>query len=266
MENNREPKKLPVQAIFAEAFALPQKHFSALVKYGLPVFISWLLVQMAVSPLFEEKVDNMLISGTLVFIFMLCLVVGIVSCHRIFLLDDRVAQSTAVVRWTMRETRYLISWILIGLATLLVALPAVFIMGTVLSSVGDNEFLKWLIQIVLLIPMMYIASRWAILLPAVAVDSEKRGMAHAWELSKDNGWRLTLLICLPAIISDQTATLFENSDALLVNVLAFVVWLVLGVIELAILSLSYAWLRDNCSPEEDSQAEDSQPEEVQEST
>ncbi|WP_261844950.1 hypothetical protein [Aliamphritea ceti] len=253
MDTIRDSKKLPVLAIFSEALALPRKHFHSLIRYGLPVLVLGLFTTVFTSPQIGGGGFSGLLGGIFGLAFGLCLVMGIVSCHRIFLLDSEIANSTPVWRWTIRETRYLIGWITISVVTLALALSVmpfvVPMLDDMSGAVGNDGFLYWLLSNALYVPLMYIISRLMILLPAIAVGSVRRGMGAAWQLSKNNGWRLTILIGLPAFVSHQVFTLFEYFETFPMFILEFFFWLFLGLIELGILSLSYAWLRDNSSSE-----------------
>ncbi|WP_315983485.1 hypothetical protein [Aliamphritea spongicola] len=95
-------------------------------------------------------------------------------------MDRDVVLKTPVLRWTMRETRYLIGWITIGVIALAIGLSVMPLVVPMLdnlsNSAGNDGVQYWLVSNVLYLPLMYIVSRWMLILPAIAVDSSRQRM------------------------------------------------------------------------------------------
>ena len=122
----------------------------------------------------------------------------------------------------------------------------------------DNLYLLWLQNYLIFLPFIYLLSRFALMFPAIAINAGNRSPAIAWRLSQGNGWRLLILIGLLPALTDLMNIALQEFSGLAVQALQVVVWAICGVLEVAILSLSYAWLRDNTSPEADQAAVDTQ--------
>lgn len=264
MDDFRATAKLPVFNILIRAFSLSVRQFSMLLLYGMPAILCLVIAQIVTSVLLTAGVTQppffLLVAGFLVVNLSIPLVM--VSYHRIFLLDAKEVSQTRVFRWTMTETRFVLWWVLICSVAIVAIIPWAMLMlpalAKVLGPAMDNLYFLWLQTYLMFLPFIYLLTRFALMFPAIAINAENRSPVIAWRLSRGNGWRLLILIGLLPALTDLMNIALQDFSGLAVQVLQVVVWTVCGVLEVAILSLSYAWLRDNCSPESGQIAVDTQ--------
>ncbi len=240
--------KLPIGVIFLDALSLPYKHYRLLLKVGLPLIITWVLFAFnnPFSPSLDGNVTHFAISLSLGIAFFLCLVIAIIGCHRIFLLGESVVEKSGLINWTGNEFKYIGWWIYIGLCAAIIAFPIMFIvipiMSTFLESFFYNRTILNIIGALINIPLIYIISRWSLVLPSSAIDIHGKSLSWSWELTEGNGWRLTLLIGFLPILFDTIFNLLPAFDSILSIVFYTTLWLIIGVVEVGLLSLSYKFL------------------------
>jgi hypothetical protein len=245
-----EDRKLPVLDIFQEALNLPAKHFSQLLKVGFP-----LIALVAIFVVYQRLIQ-VEPSGTQfplsMFLFgiglVLTLVMAIVGCHRIFLMDSKVTESASVFNWTGNEVKYIGWWIVIGLAALVVALPFLLVIVPWFSSQADEAGLSKLFLTIVLVffnvCVGYFVSRWSLVLPSCAIDKHGHSINWSWKLSRGNGWRLTILIAGFPVLVDTVFELLPAIDSIVYYLLLTIFWLAFGIVQIGLLSLSYAFLSD----------------------
>ncbi len=148
------------------------------------------------------------------------------SFHRMILLEEKYERWTDFFRWSHRETRFFMWSFLIYLGAMFVLLHSIFIGSPSFLESGiesvrdylvfmDYSLLEWLIpktwiptmwsfifgmgvSLVKFFIFLYTASRVSLLLPAIAIDA-KPTLFSAWNLSRENGWRLVFLTTIPLI-------------------------------------------------------------------
>ncbi|WP_315983484.1 hypothetical protein [Aliamphritea spongicola] len=125
------------------------------------------------------------------------------------------------------------------------------VMTGVWNPLSGNLYVLWLQTYLIYLPFIYLFVRCVLIFPAIAIDAEERGPVMAWRLSKGNGWRLVFLIALLPMLTDLLGIALLDYAGAVAEALQIVVWAVCGVIEVGLISLSYAWLRDNNSTAED---------------
>lgn len=193
--------------------------------------------------------------------FILAVTLAIVACHRIFILGENSIVNHNILRWSFRETRFIGWWIGIVLLTILVALPInFFLLPAILSIVLDtnidmrdvlsgidansNSYLALFVaEITFLVnlPVFYLFSRWALVLPATAADQRPK-LAWAKTVSRGNRLRLMVLVGLLPVLMDYAFAFLPDFDSVAYAILVTVVWLYVAVAEIALLSLSYKTL------------------------
>lgn len=247
------PAPLPIERIFLEAVELPAIHWRPLLKAGLPlIVVGSLLFGSGVLPIETSEGTNGSFS-TLIFIAFLLLwvtlVMAIIACHRIFLLGPKLVENAALFNWTGNELRYIGWTLLIGLCAAVVAIPfGILIFPLMAASSGEsasNPVLLMILQVGISIPVYYVISRLSLVLPAAAIDGRGLSFGWAWELSYGNGWRLTVLVSLLPVLMDLVLAIFPFSDSTLLLIVQGVLWLVIGVVQIGLLSLSYKFLSNN---------------------
>ena len=244
--NRDDAFKLPVFEILQEAILLPRKYLTTLLRFASPLLITYLLstvyMRFIVGNQELEEIGTFIIP----ILFIVSLVLGIVGCHRTFLLEGNDVQNTKAFRWTGRETRYVGWWILISLCVVLLMLPAVLILASGMDDfVGfmfDNKYVYLPIFGVINVFAYYFLSRFSLILPATAIGVQNKTLSWAWNLSSGNGWRLTLLIGVIPFMTNLVFEFLPEFDSMLYSILVVIIWLVVGVIEIGLLSLSYSYL------------------------
>ena len=171
----------------------------------------------------------------------LILAFAALSCHRMMLLGPVSIAKFGVDGHRRRDWKFVAGAFYVWFAlSLLISLTefALSLLGTnwmQLKALGGIE--ATFIGIAISQPALYVVSRQSLLLPAIAVDMPTGG---GWRLSRNNGWRLTLLVGgLPWLINaceGSIASLFPRAITHLAHGLLYVTFLPL---EVALLSVSY---------------------------
>ena len=239
---------LPIGSIFSAALKLPLQHTRKLVFLGLP-----LLGMLMLFDYFMPETLNF-DSGTLALIQQACigvltclsLVIAVVGCHRLFLLEN----NQKPLFWSGNEFSYLIWWILMTIYMVLIMLPFALLLIPLTGFLESSySGLIEVVIVVLNIPLYYLISRWSLLLPAVATGKRDVNIPWSWRLSKGNAWRLTLLIGLFPFTKEMVFAFVPETESLLFSFADNLLWLVIGVVEVGLLSLSYEFLIKNQQPE-----------------
>lgn len=166
-----------------------------------------------------------------------------VTCHRLVLLDPESVARNWRPRWTLRETRFFL-WIvgfwLVALVVGLAALTAVLNAWMAAAGGDAGVQFEWM-QLAIQVPLFYVFGRLCMLFPATAVDQDPRPtLAWAWRLTRDNGWRLLIVVgALPWLFSWLVGMVYRSNatsfEWLLVSLLA----MALFAVEVAAVSISY---------------------------
>jgi hypothetical protein len=232
---------LDLGKVIAGAFVVPWWHRKAFARaLAIPVALFmafsllWYYYGVTQLPWFAALIVNA-VYGIVFTLFA-------VTCHRLVLLDPESVARAWRPRWTLRETRFIL-WLaglwLVGVAASM-ALLAVF--GTVWINVaGDSgitlEWVKFAVQLALLYPL----ARVCVLFPATAVERDPLpNLGWAWDLTRDNGWRLVVVVGFLPWLFAQLADLAYRSNAtrlelLLLSLLAIAFF----AVEIAAVSISY---------------------------
>lgn len=238
-------ERLPIKAILMASIELTWQRKAELLRLAWPY-----LVTIVVTTAFTSQAPGSSEQLIASLVMIITSVLGIVSCHRVFLLpQDEVLQLSAI-RWSKRESSYLRKSIGLGFLMLLFLTPLlaasylfVFIgnFPAELTGLGIQP-----LMLIIALPGFYIFSRYSIILPATALD-ENRSARWAWRVSSGNGWRLALLIAFTPIIFE---TLLRKSlgllgESLILDLFYASTLAVLTIFEVCLISLSYAWLVTN---------------------
>jgi hypothetical protein len=165
-----------------------------------------------------------------------------VTCHRLVLLDPESPSRAWRPRWTLRETRFIL-WLsglwLVGVAASMALLAVV---GTVWVNVAgdsgiDLDRMQLAVQLVLLYPL----ARLCVLFPATAVDRDPMpNLRWAWDLTRDNGWRLVVIVgFLPWLFAQLVDLAYRSNATWLEWLLLSVLAIVFLAVEIAAVSISY---------------------------
>jgi hypothetical protein len=178
-----DPMPLSVLSIIIDTFSEIGKHRGALLRtLLLPVS---LLALMEVEP--GRMADFSLVWALLQ---LPVLVLFMVPCHRIVLLGPKSLANPLGLSWSARETRFLF-WLV--LVILIAALFIAVALGLSEQGFWVEGTVGWLLQLAVIVPGLYLASRLSLALPQTAID-QKPELASVWPLSAGNGWRLTIAL------------------------------------------------------------------------
>lgn len=238
-------ERLPIKAIFTGSIGLTWQRKAELLRLAWP-YLAAIFITTAFTSQISGTTEQLIVS----FVITITGVLGIVSCHRVFLLRrDEVLQLSAI-RWSKRETSYLGKAAGLGFLMLLFLIPAmigvymlIFARDLQTENIGQ---LSQRLLFVFALPGFYIFSRYSLVLPARAID-ENRTMRWAWRASKGNGWRLVTLMALTPFVFNKLLSEVFNliGDFLIVDLFYASILAVLAVFEVCLISLSYAWLVTN---------------------
>ena len=247
MNNN----KLPVIALFMEAFTLPFKYSRALVRVGLPLIATILMLSLD-NHLQLDELSVILQMSVMFFLLAFCIVflmMAVIGCHRIFLLGEHVVENQKIFHWTGNEIKYAGWWVLILLGTFLVSIAFGLLMSSLIAaSAGSENTSQYFIVLaysLISIPIYYIPSRWSLVLPAAAISNHGKSLSWSWDQSSGNGWRLTLMIAFLPFLMNLIFSLLPYFDSVLYDLIHSLLWLIVGVIEVGLLSLSYRFLAES---------------------
>ncbi|MCF6318795.1 MAG: hypothetical protein L3J83_05900 [Proteobacteria bacterium] len=173
-------------------------------------------------------------------IFLIVFSIVMVGCHRVFLMNDDDIGNTATIRLGVREWNFMAWWIKLGLIMAVLFIPTMLLIIPFYVNI-ESEPNDW-VFLVITIPMIYILSRLSLVFPATAVQNTNTSLAKTWKLSSGNGWRLTLLIGLIPFLTSFFLELLPIADSIYYYIVSSIAWLAVGLFELGLLSMSYAYL------------------------
>jgi len=167
----------------------------------------------------------------------------VVNCHRIILLGNNSVSSYGMRFFSKREwrfTKWLIAiYLLLFLLIMLITLPT----PVIASSIG--LYATYAIYAIAITSIAYLFSRLSLILPATAVDYDP-DVYWAWDITKANGWRLVIIICvLPLISSILISLLNEKTSNVLYFLLSEILTYSFIIFEIFALSLSFKYLHNN---------------------
>ena len=164
-----------------------------------------------------------------------------VACHRVFLMADEDIKKIKTLRFGIREWNFFAWWIRIAVIGLIIFFPITMLFD-------DSRFDSKLLNYFIFIPFLYLISRLSLAFPATAVENKNISFKHVWELSKNNGWQLTLLVGFIPWVLDLSLN-FINTQSLIVSIATNILWLIVGLFEIGLLSMSYAYLKGYVLPD-----------------
>lgn len=248
-----KPAPLPVIRIVGDAFHFvwvkKARLLRALVIPAIAIFalenFAYLYNRMLTEPSFW---GSMLGSWLYVAIQSLPYILFAITCHRLVILGDDGVPHFGLMKWTKRETHYLVWFLVIFIICMLLVFAInSFFVSKLVSSVeagGSVESAQWQWRLIYLayIPILYVFCRLSVLYPAIAVDREVTAQ-WAWGLSQRNGWRLTFIVgFLPWGVSFLMQYLFRENATFAEYMFFKLLGLILLAVEIVMLSLSYQHL------------------------
>ncbi len=169
-----------------------------------------------------------------------------IACHRVILLGSGSLDNPWSMYWTKRESSFVV-WLVIFTVFLTLAW---WIFGVVFLMAPDSVLgyaTPWLGSFLTALTVTYLEGRFGMVLPAAALGKQTF-FSNSWYLTGGNGLRITVVLILPLAIlwggfAMAARTLVDNPSAVLI-IAAAIVSLITFAVEIAVLSLSYKFLRD----------------------
>jgi hypothetical protein len=177
----------------------------------------------------------------LVFLNAMVFTLFAVTCHRIVLLSEAETPVFGIHSWSQRETRFLGWTVTSAFYFMMIGLAMAMFADVFSPSSFKHKGLSPLFYAAL-IPGAYVFARLSVLLPATAVD-ERRDIKWAWDATSSNGWRLVLVVTLLPGVLGTAVSFFEMRQYPIVEFVGHFLSYALVAIEIAVLSVSFRFLR-----------------------
>ena len=239
--------EIPVISLFVQALTLPVKHWLALLKVSSPFILCSLLAIAAhyIEPTIFFNKSTLISPFAMVLglASLITLIMAIVGCHRIFLLGPTETEQTRPFRWTGNEFRYALWWLAVTVlfAGSGILYAFIFTSATELTTPLNSEypFISSIIMALFMLPLYIVFVRVTVVLPAAAIGKANIGFGWAWHFSSNNSWRLVALLGILPFILNLISDQIPLVNDLWLNLLKGAIWLITGVISIALLSLSF---------------------------
>ena len=235
------PAPLDVRKVLLGAFAVPWTGRNAFARHlSIPFVVLVILGILESSALVLDA--GWIFLWTVLVAHLWAWIVFAVICHRLVLLGPAALGRVAPLRWSMRETRFLLRsaavW-LIAMAITGTCMAAIAFGGVPMFRETDAPWRTWLLVFLSMLPACYLVARLSLVLPAAALD-RKVGLGWAWNLSSGNSARLFLVIgLLPWIFSAPAYLLDVPAGSAAASVGVTILGTLLLTVEISALSLSY---------------------------
>lgn len=268
--------RLPVMDLLNDAFnSIYQNKMMLLKRFG-PALV--LLVALDVlmqlflpeTPDYEAKVKALQASGEEInlqamielskfstsnmIIFVVSIFVSILYATGIhkFTLLPKSEQNQPVLRlWGMPEFKYLLRSLLIAFVS---AFFAFILMSLIVLIAGSN--LAWVAVLVSAMLMIYLMSRFSIILPETALGKPS-SLTRAWGMSQGNGSRMVLVVFIIPIVLSLPFVLLGLFENPLLRVFSNIGVYFSTLVSLTTLSLSYQFLLEFYEPSDSQDSGDS---------
>jgi hypothetical protein len=231
-------KTLPVIDIMKTAFSVSWfSKFKLLRTLIIPYLI--IVALEAIQPLIVLKVGMVAGSGLRI-LKLIVYALFAVSCHRLILLGDTSIPKFGLIIPGKREFRFWGWTVLIGICIMIVT-GVIFVINAgllkLLMSVFD-VYIPPVIDPIIFLLVAYVTSRLSLIFPAIAIDKHPN-FDWAWNQSRNNGWRLFVLIVLPLVSISGIHYLIKDESSLFLNGLVVFFSFSLTVLGIIFISLSY---------------------------
>ena len=241
--------KLPIKKIFLSAISLPSLYCRQLIKIGWPLLlvgaISIVTQHLAIGG--DDSYVDEIIGVTLAILMVVTLVMAIVGCHRLFIFGPKEETEYKLFEWSGNEIKYAGWWILIGFIAGIISIPILLVLVPFAQNgfegLIENQSFYYVVMGLVNIPIYYFISRWSLVLPASATDTHGKSLSWSWDLSSSYAWSLTFLIGILPFSTDLLFSLLPEDQSIIIDLITSLIWVVIGVIEIGLLSLSYSFIK-----------------------
>ena len=245
---------LPIKQIFLEGIKMPFANHKELIRLGWPY-----ACLMLSSSFVADETDSIVLKITYLAIFYITGILGIVGCHRVFLLPKKVVNETLTFRWSPRETKFLFCMLAVSILAFFISMPFLTVIFNIIDfeliNGEDYQIFFEIILTISFIPISYIISRFSLIFPDTAVGNN-RTLLWAWNISSGYSFKLFILIGVLPLTTEYMFELIENfvDTTYILSFIKSALWLMVMVIEICFLSLSYKWIvskqdKSDCNPE-----------------
>lgn len=248
--------RLNVEKVAVGAFLIPWLNRRT---FGRALVIPLLLLaSLTLSWYYSSEHLSQAVKWGLYFLYGVLFSVIAVTCHRLVLLDFQEAASRSTMGWSSREMRFFIWMVGIWCIFAIIAISLTGLFLILLSPWIKEPNATWPQSAVLAakLPAFYVCARCSMVFPAIAVDRQVN-LKWAWNLSKDNGWRLVLVVtALPWLISHAVDLLYRDNATVIETIILTFLGTAFIAVEIAAISLAY---RELIKGEEDDMIEPNLP-------
>ncbi len=239
--------EIPVVSLFFQALILPTKHWWAVLKVASPFILSSLLLTFAPHISVAVGYGNWSLFGPIALVLglasLITLIMAIVSCHRIFLLGPAETKLARPFRWSGNEFRFALWWLAAFITFAVCSIVYLLMLSPILTLVNplisESVIATSIVMTLFMLPLYIVFVRFSVVLPAAAIGKANIGLGWAWGYSWNNSWRLVLLLGILPFIIDLISDQIPSVDTLWFDILSGAIWLITGVISIALLSLSF---------------------------
>ncbi|MCG3731793.1 hypothetical protein [Vibrio cincinnatiensis] len=226
--------QLPVLYVLSRSLQLFKQQWRQFLRLSWPY---WLVTLSAhyFMPKEEYSVPQTILWGTLLMAITAWVTVRL---HRQILLDSLENSSSSGIR----ELRMIGYWILMGTGLFFLLMGSVFVFFYFFEA-WLTSFPIFILYLFFSLPCCWLFARWSLVIPAVAIDQEPRGLKMAWNLSKPYQTPLFILLgLLPYSLTVLFMVLIQwdvtGQWDLLFNAAMYFFWLY----QVCVLSLTYHWI------------------------
>ena len=124
-----------------------------------------------------------------------------VTSHRIALYGSDSVPNRWGLYWTKRETIYF------AVAAAIFIVPGYLITWPMFTNLPLGQYIA--VQATVWLSLAYVVARLSIALPAIAID-DATSITTAWNLSRHNGWRLTIALSIPILLIAGLGFVYER--------------------------------------------------------
>jgi hypothetical protein len=243
--------KLPITKIITQSFAITWFYKNTLLTVlAAPIFVSIFYNILCRQYYTFSSFTNIFVYNI---IYLLLLTFILVNCHRIFLLGDSFAS-----KYGFGINKFFIKFFLweIILFTILFFIWYLFIFVIINTSLSipfieiDTEdqffknYIKWIESFSKIIAF-YIVARVCLVLPSVAIGGMP-SIKWSWRTTKNNGWRMFLLVgFLPWLLTEVVDLFYRENASTLEHVILSIFSYLIITVEVAFLSLSFKFFREH---------------------
>ena len=207
-----------------------------------------LIVVLTLSWYYASEYLSELVKWGSYLVYVALFVVLAVTCHRLVLLDSQGLAFRYKISWSSRETRFFIWALGVGcIFVVLVAVLAGFVLNALVGQwISDpNSIWPKLVLFAAKVPAFYVCARCSPVFPAIAVNRQVN-LKWAWNLSKNNGWRLVVLVAVLPWFTSHALDLFYRDEATVIEtVLLTFLGFAFYAFDITALSLAYRELIKN---------------------